>query len=165
VRRLFIPRAWPAIGRWLRSMPLKLARIPESPHDIAKAFAVGVFIGILPGMGSVVALLAAFVFRLSKVATLLGSLLTNPWTVAFVYAASYKIGRWVLRHQDPIDWKQIFSFRTGWPAELGRAAPPLVIGGVILGLLLALMSYVIVRMLVAEYKTVRLKHIHPPPHP
>jgi uncharacterized protein (DUF2062 family) len=155
-------RRCPALGavwRWILGIPARLNAIPQSPHDIAKAFAVGVFIGILPGMGSVVAVLAAFVFRLSKVATLLGSLLTNPWTVAFVYAASFKIGRWVLGHTEPIDWKQIFSLRTGWPAELGRTLPPLVVGGVTLGLILSLISYSIVRFFVTRYQATLLKRL------
>src|SRR5689334_1576570 len=89
---------------WLLRLPRRLAAIPESSHDIGKAFAVGVFIGVMPFMGTAVALLAAFVFRLSKVATVLGSLTTNPWTVGFVYAASYKVGGWILKHREPVDW-------------------------------------------------------------
>jgi len=141
----------------MKNVPSRLAAIPETPHDIAKAFAVGVFIGILPGMGSAVALLAAFVFRLSKIATLLGSLLTNPWTVAFVYASSYQTGKWILQHRSPVDWELITSFRTGWPAELGRVAPPLVVGGVVLGLVFSIAWYGIVRWIVTRYKDIRLK--------
>lgn len=159
---LFKRRRLPSFGaiwRWILSIPTRLKAIPQSPHDIAKAFAVGVFIGILPGMGSVVAVLAAFVFRLSKVATLLGSLLTNPWTVAFVYAGSFKIGRWILGHTEPVNWKHIFSLRTGWPAELGRTLPPLIVGGVALGLILAFISYAIVRFFVSRYQDTLLKRV------
>lgn len=141
---------------WLRRLPRRLAAVPESPHDIAKAFAVGVFIGILPGTGTVVALLAAFTFHLSKVATVLGSLCANPWTMPLIYAACYNLGKWILQLEEPIEWKILFQLRTGWPEQLGKAAPPMIVGGVVLGLLMAIIAYVVVRGVVAEYKLVRL---------
>lgn len=145
---------------WFRRIPRRLTRIPDSPHEIAKAFAVGVFIGILPGMGALWALLAAIVFRLSKAATILGTLTTNPWTVAPIYIASYRVGKWLLQYETAIDWKVLYQFNTGWTQELGKAFPPVVLGGLVLGLIVAIASYGIVYFLLSRYKRVRMKRLH-----
>jgi len=145
---------------WFQRIPRRLMRIPDSPHEIAKAFAVGVFIGILPGMGTFVALLAAIVFRLSKGAVILGSLATNPWTVAPIYAASYRMGKWILRHDIPVEWATLYKFNTGWTHELGKVFPAVVTGGVLLGLAVSLASYGIVLLIITRYRNTRLKRLH-----
>ena len=125
----------------------RLAAIPASPHETAKAFAVGVFIGVVPFVGTVLSIVAAFVFRLNKVATLLGSFMTNPWTAAFLYAASFKVGAWVLSHERPIDWATLTRLRVGWHRELGSVAPSLVVGVAIIGFAASIFSYAVVRAL------------------
>jgi hypothetical protein len=134
----------------------RLLAIPESPHEIAKAFAVGVFVGIMPGTGPAIALIAAFVFRLSKVATVLGSFTTNPWTFAFVYAASYKIGIWILPHGAPVEWNTLSHLNVGWVHELAKVFPVVLTGGAVVGLGMALISYGVVRGIIYHYKAIRL---------
>lgn len=145
---------------WIQRIPRRLTRIPDSPHEIAKAFAVGVFIGILPGMGTFVAILAAFVFRLSKGAAILGSLMSNPWTVAPIYAASYRMGKWILRHDISVEWSTLYKFNAGWTHELGKIFPSVVTGGVILALALAFLSYGISLFVITRYRNSRLKKLH-----
>jgi uncharacterized protein len=139
-------------------MPRAFRASSGTPHDIAKSFAVGVFIGIIPGMGTAVALLAAITFRLPKSPAILGSLFTNPWTVPFIYAGSYRIGTWIKTLEEPVQWKRVYTFQSGWGAELGRAVPALLLGTVLFGLTAALISYGIVRLAVTRYQ--RRKH-HP----
>ena len=64
-----------------------ILHLDESPHELAKSFAVGVFIGFSPfiGLHTVAVLLFAWAFRLNKVAALTGAFLNNPWTIAFIY--------------------------------------------------------------------------------
>ncbi len=148
---------------WFERIPRRLKRIPDSPHEIAKAFAVGVFIGILPGTGLLVALLAAQVFHLSKGAAVLGSLTTNPWTVAPFYVISYRLGKWILQLEAPIEWHVLREFNTGWTHELGKVFPALATGGVVVGLVAAFLSYGLVLYVVTRYRKARLKRLHVTP--
>ncbi len=139
----------------LRRMLRALTHSPETPHETAKAFAVGVFIGVLPGLGTVVALLAAIAFRLNTAAVVLGSFVTNPWTVAFIYAGSCKLGQGVLSYEDPVRWKTLLMFETGWRTEFCRIAPALVVGSPLVALGLALVFYGAVRGLLFFYHRLR----------
>ena len=64
-----------------------LLHLDETPHDLAKSLAVGVFVAFTPflGLHTVVVLLLAWVFRLNKVVALTGTLVNNPWTIAFIF--------------------------------------------------------------------------------
>jgi uncharacterized protein (DUF2062 family) len=66
--------------------------INDSPQRIALGFGVGVFAGILPGMGPLTAIFLAMLTRSNKAAALLGTLLTNTWLSFVVLISSIKIG-------------------------------------------------------------------------
>lgn len=134
----------------------ELLAIRESPHEVAKAFALGVFVGIMPAMGTAVALVIAFLLRLNKTATVLGSLIVNPWTAPFFYVGCFKVGTWFFKLPDPIQWKRIITFDLGWHAELFRVAPPLLIGSFVVGLISASVSYGIIWWVLSRYQ--RLRH-------
>ncbi len=86
--------------------------INESPHRIALTFSIGLFIGISPfiGMHTILALLVAFIFRLNKIIILLGTYVTNPWTIIPIYTFSTFIGTKILGIKSvipDIDWTNI----------------------------------------------------------
>ena len=64
-----------------------ILRLDEPPHELAKSFAVGVFVSFTPfiGLHTLLVLLMAWVFRLNKVVALMGTFVNNPWTIAVVY--------------------------------------------------------------------------------
>jgi uncharacterized protein (DUF2062 family) len=64
-----------------------ILHLDETPHDLARAFAAGVFVAFSPfiGLHTVMVLLLAWAFRLNKVVALTGTFVNNPWTIAFVY--------------------------------------------------------------------------------
>lgn len=72
----------------------------ESPHGLAKAFAVGVFVAFTPflGLHTLMVLFLAWVFRLNKLAALSGTLVNNPWTIAFVYIGPTWVAVMLMRH-------------------------------------------------------------------
>ncbi|MBI3333274.1 MAG: DUF2062 domain-containing protein [Candidatus Omnitrophica bacterium] len=74
----------------------KIVSFKESPHRLGLAFGMGVFLGIIPGTGTIAAAVAATLFRLNLPVAVAGSLLTNPVTSPFVYAGSYFLGHWLL---------------------------------------------------------------------
>lgn len=143
------------IKKKLQAWVHSLASIPQSPHHIAKSFSVGAFIGILPALGFPVAILAAYAFRLNKVAAVMGCLISNPWTNPAIYTLCFKVGRWFVRSESPIEWKLLLKFATGWPQELYRLALPLYVGALVVGLAVAAVAYVFVRLVVTRYQTAR----------
>lgn len=78
----------------LRQAAHLLQRLEESPHRTALAFALGVFIAFFPVLGihTGIALLVAYVFRLSRVAILAGCWTNNPWTLAPMFMAGTLVG-------------------------------------------------------------------------
>jgi uncharacterized protein (DUF2062 family) len=60
-----------------------LFQLNDSPHKLAAAFAVGVFIAFSPtiGLHTVSCFLLAWVFRLNKLVVFSGAMINNPWTM------------------------------------------------------------------------------------
>ncbi len=65
-----------------------------NPHDLALAFAVGVFFGFSPllGLHTVLGLAAAVLFRLNKLAVLAGVYSNNPWIIGPFYVGATWLG-------------------------------------------------------------------------
>jgi len=86
-------------ARRLKTVGKKLLLINDSPERIARGFAIGVFWGIMPtfGFAWVFALPAAFLLRANKVSTILGTFVSNPFTVVFFYTLGYKFGTEIFR--------------------------------------------------------------------
>lgn len=85
-----------SILRFFKLIYLKLFRINDTPQKIAVGFGLGVFLGVMPGMGPIAALFFAFVLRVNRAAALLGSILTNTWLSIPVFLLSVKTGSMVL---------------------------------------------------------------------
>ena len=83
--------------RWLRLQYLRFLRSDASPHKAALGLAVGVFIGIFPtfGLGALLALGLAFLFRFSKVSAVVGSAIMNPVTSPVFWGLSFTLGSWL----------------------------------------------------------------------
>jgi hypothetical protein len=100
----------------------KLLNESTSPTRSAVSFAVGVSISFSPflGLHFLIALLAAFLFRLNKVEVIMGTLVNNPWTVPFVYSSAYFLGNHLLGWtMHPFSLKTVFSSAVFWPLLLG----------------------------------------------
>ncbi|MCX5686840.1 MAG: DUF2062 domain-containing protein [Candidatus Omnitrophica bacterium] len=78
--------------RWLKLIYLKLFRINDSPQKVAIGLGLGVFFGIMPGLGPLAALFFAFLFRVNRAAALLGSVLTNTWLSIPTFVLAVKAG-------------------------------------------------------------------------
>ncbi len=136
----------------------KLVKINDSPHRIAFGFALGVFLGILPGVGPVASLALAFVFKVNSVAALTGSLLTNTWLSVVTFLASIKIGSAIfgVQWQDIYDQcKTIFSnfnLKNLSNISILGILLPLIVGYAIIALVAGFVAYLILMIILTQKK-------------
>jgi uncharacterized protein (DUF2062 family) len=132
----------------------KLFKINDSAQKIALGVGLGVFAGLMPGTGPAAALFLAFVFRANRAAALLGGILTNTWLSVVTFILAIKIGSIVLsRHWQEVYQKTQNLFRDfRWDSFLKFSfldvALPVIIGYLIIGLLLGLVSYLAVFLII-----------------
>lgn len=128
--------------RGLRHVYMKVLRIKLSPHDIALGMALGVFIGLLPiiPLQTVVVLALALALRCSKLTALIGTLVTNPLTIPFLYLTMLRIGRYFLPdgkgRLNPDHWTMGELLQAGW-----YFYGSMFLGGFVLALPSALAAY------------------------
>ena len=87
-KRSFLNR----IVRFFKVLYLKLFRIDDSPQKVALGFGLGVFLGVMPGMGPIAALAVSILIKANRIAALAGSILTNTWLSIPVFFLAVKIG-------------------------------------------------------------------------
>jgi uncharacterized protein (DUF2062 family) len=73
--------------RFLQKAFRALIQVDDSPRRTALAFSLGVFLGFSPllGLHTALGLAAAVLFRLNKIAVLIGVYTNNPWVVVPFY--------------------------------------------------------------------------------
>jgi uncharacterized protein (DUF2062 family) len=91
---------WPRIG-WGRTVSYywhRLQRIPGTPGSVAAGFACGLAASMSPAVGThvLVGLGLAYAVRGSLVASVIGTLVINPWTAPPVWFATYYTGAFIL---------------------------------------------------------------------
>ncbi len=134
-------------GRLKRAAGI-LLQIQDTPHRTALAFAIGVHIAFNPllGVHTLLALGVAVVFKLNRVAMLLGAFINNPWTIAPLYMAGTLVGCFVLRV--PPEGLARIQWSGGSVALWHALQPflwPFVVGNLLLGTLCALPAYSLLR--------------------
>jgi uncharacterized protein (DUF2062 family) len=134
-----------------------LLHVDDTPHRVALAFAIGVFIAFFPiiGIHTAMALAIAFLFRLNRVAILAGSLVNNPWTLAPLFMAGTVVGCVLLGVSSSalgsVEWG-----RHGWASYETLAATlrplllPYLIGNLALGVAGGVVSYFLLRLILEK---------------
>ena len=156
---------WERVRRWTRYYLLKIVRIKASPESIALGLATGVFVGCLPVIPfqTVLALAAALVLRCSKLTAALGTWVSNPANIALIYYCNYRLGSFFLsgtpKEFQPVEMTLTEIFSRGW--ELAAA---MMLGGLLMAIPCALLTYVISVNLIRLYHfrrmERRLKKLH-----
>ncbi|MDH5357768.1 MAG: DUF2062 domain-containing protein [Gammaproteobacteria bacterium] len=115
-------------------------------RSVAGGVALGLFIGFMPVLGQMfIAAALAIVFRVNLPLAVMGSWITNPFTVAPIYFFAYKVGAWVL--QIPVG-KHAFTMSWQWfTHDFLMIWQPLLLGCLICGIFSALLGVVFVRLL------------------
>lgn len=124
--------------------------------SLAAGFAVGVFFSFTPlvSLHMVLALLVAIIFRLSKVAAMAGAWVNNPYTMPFVFYACFRLGKQIMGVHIPTPVFEQLELRTILKVARPYAAP-LFLGTTIVGVVAALLAYVIVYRIVIRVKSAR----------
>ncbi len=135
---------------------IRLIRLRAEPDAVARGMALGLFIGMTPtfGVQMFIALFFAFILRQNKIAAVIGVWNTNPLTAPFIYGLEYEVGRLLLGLPHPAVDIQ-FSFEAlkvlGW-----QVAAPLCVGGVVLGIPVALIGYALTVRFIPSLKQWRI---------
>jgi len=132
----------------------KFFHINDSAQKIALGVGLGVFSGLMPGTGPAVALFLALIFRANRAAALLGSILTNTWLSLVTFILAIKLGSVILglRWQEVSLKAQSLISSFGWikffKLSFYEVLLPIIIGYVIMGLFLGVVSYFITLLII-----------------
>jgi hypothetical protein len=144
------PRRRRSLRRRGQKLLLDLMGRQESPERVAAAVGLGVGIGLSPFIGFhfIMAIVLAYLFRLSRLDTVLGSLAGNPWTLPPFFAVGYRVGRALLGYGParvpPLQWERILH-EDFWVAFRGPGFGPrlasFLVGTTLLAVVIALAVY------------------------
>lgn len=141
-------------GRSFRALFRQILHLQESPRRTALAFALGVFIAFSPAYGLHTAMVAlcTWLFGLNFIALLAGAWINNPWTIIPILGATYWTGAFLLGRTDAptFNWQDL-SFNGIYDQVLPYAGP-FALGGFILSILGALMSYPAAYFFITKYR-------------
>ena len=138
-------------GRFRRALA-ELLHLEDTPHRIALAFGLGIWLAFSPllGLHTVMALAIAFTFRLSRAAILIGCWFNNPWTLAPLFLAGTVVGCALLGVSTDglatIEWdRHGWAFYSDLLAHLRPYLWPFVVGNTVLGVFFGVLSYFALR--------------------
>ena len=153
-------RRHPSWRRRRLKLLLDLMGRAQTPERVAAAVAVGVGVGLSPFIGFhfLLAIGLAFLFRLNKLDTVLGSLIGNPWTLPPFFAVGYRVGRALLGYAPAsvpaLKWQRILN-QDFWVAFRGPGFGPrlasFLVGTTLLALLSAFAAYGLTQAILRLY--------------
>jgi uncharacterized protein (DUF2062 family) len=169
------------ISRAIEYVGIRLKRIPDTPHKISLGMSCGIFASFTPlfGLHFLIAGLLSYLLRANVLASLIGTFVGNPITFPIITVFNLKLGEWILGSSEysSDDGGKIFEgfldfifliyksfFTEGSIGEnnvprmnefLNGVFIPYSLGGLILGIFIAVISYFLLRPLVATYQKKR----------
>jgi len=135
------------------------------PEEIARAMALGVFIGVTPTipLHTALVMVSCLIFRQNITAAMLGAtIISNPLTIPLLYLAAYELGVLALGlGANPFvmaDYDVRSILEIGW-----HILYPLIVGGVILAILFTVPTYFITRHVVVKLRNRNAEPAEPSP--
>lgn len=183
--RVVVEAVYPR-GGWRRAASYvmhRLRRLPDPPHKIARGIAAGVFVCFTPyfGLHFFMAAFLTFLMQGNIVASLLATFFGNPLTFPIIAAISLELGQWMLGTPDfgpPSEvftefgrastelWHNITSLFTHDVAHWDRLGRffwqvmwPYTVGGIIPGLIAAVICYMLALPAVEAYQRRRVNKV------
>jgi len=137
-----------AYGRFLK--------IRGNPHEIALGFALGLFVGMAPCMGiqTVIAVFFASLFKWNKISAAVGVWISNPVSAPFLYGFTFYIGSLFTGITESFHPVGVFDFSYLYQIVLKAREIfwTLTLGGVIIGLPVAVLGYYLSYIAVKRYQ-------------
>lgn len=155
-------RFWPfntaALSKKLRLFWRRVLLLRATPHEVALGFAIGVFCACTPFLGvqTLLAFALAFVLRVSMPAAILGTFISNPLSWPAIWSGSYIAGALLLGQDPAYAADHLTDTANALGATLSAPSPetlnaavdylspivePMVVGGLLVGLIAAIFSY------------------------
>lgn len=134
----------------------RFLKIRGNPQEIGLGFGLGLFVGMSPTLGfqMVIAVFFAAMLKWNKISAAIGVWISNPLTAPFLYSTTYIIGARIMGLKNSFRLSDIQDFSA--LIEILKKTPEiffaLTIGGIILGLPLAVLGYTISYMAVLKYQ-------------
>jgi hypothetical protein len=144
------------VAIFLHSLYRRFIKIHGTPREIALGFALGLFIGASPTMGFqiIIAVFLSALFQWNKITAGMGVWITNPLTAPFIYSGTYVLGSKILGLDNQFTLADGITLSS--LVQMIKEAPSifaaLTVGGIIVGIPLALAGYYIVYSLVKKYQ-------------
>jgi uncharacterized protein (DUF2062 family) len=147
-----------SFGARIKTSIGKFFLINDTPHKIAAGFALGVFLGIIPGEGVTATIVLASLFGFNRLAATSGVLATNMWSTFVVLPLAGQIGAWIFRenYQSLIEQFNA-TYHLGFKFLFSKyiffeIALPMAIGFIVVALAISLSSYLIIWFLMKSRK-------------
>jgi len=136
---------------------VRFLKIRGTPREIALGSALGLFVAMSPTMGfqMAIAIPIAALFKWNKLAAAMAVWVTNPITAPFIYGPTYFVGAKLLgmslglNAADAASGSTMLAFAEKAPKIFGA----MTLGGVVLGLPLAVIGYYVAFFAVQKYQT------------
>lgn len=143
-------------------------QVKDTPHRIAMAFAIGVFMGISPflGLHYIGAFFIAWLFKLNKLVAMVGVSVNNPWTIVPISTFCVWVGAKLMGIKQvlpEVDWQHVslmsiigrFSDLQGFIDMVRQLWPFLasfLVGSFLICTVSAVAGYIIIQILITKYK-------------
>lgn len=144
------------IRKYLAALHDKMVREPLPPEDIAAGWALGMFVGCaIPfGLQLIVSIPLSIMMRVSKIGATLGTFITNPVTIFFIYPAqTYVVDHLLFR--GTLSFTSLLEMEWTREAVLKLGAEIIAsffLGGILLAIIMTPITYVAVKRLVIAYR-------------
>ncbi|WP_456379871.1 DUF2062 domain-containing protein [Thiolapillus sp.] len=114
-------------------------------RSVSGAFAVGLFWAMIPmPLQMIAAAATAILARVNLPVSVALVWLTNPFTIPPIFYFNYRVGAWLLPHQQPLrDAEMSLEWFT---QSMGEIWQPLFLGSIVVGILLAAAGYTVMRI-------------------
>jgi len=140
----------------IRRLYERFIMIRGEPREVALGFALGIFVGMTPTVGvqTPIAIFIAALFKWSKLSAAIGVWISNPLTVPLIYGVTYITGAKLLSLDPVFDmplsptWSTLKVMLQKAPQAFGA----MTVGGALLGIPLAVISYYLSYAAVDRYQ-------------
>ena len=149
------------VRAYFRRLREKMVHDPLPPEDIAAGWALGVFVGCaVPfGLQLIISIPLAMMMRVSKIGATLGTFITNPVSIFFIYPAqTFVVNR--LLFGGSLTYSKLANTEWSWAAVRRLGAEVMAsffLGGFLLAIVLTPIAYFAVKRVVVRSRAWRAK--------